>query len=371
VKPNANQSEVVRAINSRIVALTDAQVFWADMIKRRIISIPAPYTTGTISLATGSQFALGGGTTLFPVNDRVNTLSTTGVQDFGYQEIAPALMTNIAPDSMLFCDATGMFPEAVAVTNVTPVSFFAKFNYPHNPNFTITSSSLAGLQLNIGNNYPKFTVRSVRDASTLELDLPFGGLPLANVAYQIQLLYTPIDANLKVILSCVDQLVGRQLMLYVPVQEIDRKDPQRTAIGDPLCLVQHSPTEAGNFCVELWPAPLGARQLGVLCQTSWPPLELDTDPPPWFIDSTVFVYGACADLLRIKNVRFASETDPFFNPQLAQEYEVKYEQGLIRAVNNNQAKTQTSFSVDRLPGMYGMGAGYWQKHDGDLDDWNL
>jgi hypothetical protein len=160
-------------------------------------------------------------------------------------------------------------------------------------------------------------------------------------------------------------------MLYVPSTEIDKRDPQRSATGDPLCLAQHSPTEAGSFAYEIWPASMLARQLWVLCGLQWPELQLSTDRPPWFIDSTVFVYGAIADALRIKNIRMAADTDPYFNPQLADKYEIKYEQGVQLAINSNQAKAQTDFQVNRLPGLYGMGSTYMQSHDADLDDWGI
>lgn len=371
-KPNAQQSEVVRQINERIRSAINSQIYWADLLVRRIISIPAPYTTGTLSLATASTFAIGGGTTSFPVNDVVNTTSNTQVFDYGFQQIFPASMAGIAVDRYLYCDAGNQsVAETVAVVQISPTSFWAKFNNPHATAFTMTSSSLAGLQLNVGMSYPIYTCRAIRDANTVEMDNPWGGPPLTSVQYQLYLIYATIDPNLKVLLDCIDQVAGRVISVYVPVEIVDKIDPQRTATGDPLALVQHSPSEAGSFCQEIWPAPQNARQLWVLCGLQWPELIIDSDRPPWFMDPNMFVNGAIADALRIKNIRFAADSDPYFNPQLARDYEMKYQNMLQLAVNANESKAQRAYSHNWEEIFGNLGANYWQRHDISVDFWTL
>lgn len=371
-KPNAQQSEVVRQINGRIRASINSQIYWADLLVRRIISVPQPYSTGTLSLATSSVFALGGGTTLFPTDDVVNTTSTTQVFDYGFQQIFPASMTGIKVDTYLYCDAANAaVAETVAVVQVTPNSFWAKFNNPHNNGFTMTCSSLAGLQLNVGMGYPIYTCRAIRDSSTVEMDNPWGGPPLTDVQYRLYLIYATVDPNLKVLLDCIDQVAGRVISVYVPVEIVDKIDPQRTATGDPLALVQHSPTEAGSFCQEIWPAPQCARQLWVLCGLQWPDLVIDTDRPPWFMDPNMFVNGAIADALRIKNIRFVTDVDPYFNPQLARDYEAMYQKDLQLAVNANESKAQRAYTHSWEEIFGNLGANYWQRHDISVDYWSL
>jgi hypothetical protein len=363
VTPMAQPSEVVNQINGRIRSVIASRIYWSDLLVQRVISFPDAYKTGTISFTPGSNLATGIGT-LFPVNNLVNTTSNTAVVDFGYQEITPATMVGIQIDSMLYCDG-GANPETVAVIETTPVSFWAKFNLPHNVNFTITSSSLAGLQIYPGSNYPIFTIRAVRGASALEMDGVWGGPPLINVPYQIVKQYTTVDPNLKVLLDVVDQQQGTTLEIYVPMESINQSDPQRSlSQGDPFALVQAWPTEAGSMLYEAYPTITSARQLTCLCGLQWPELKLDTDRPPWFIDPNLFVEGAIADSLRIKNLRQFGATDPYFNPDLAMTYEQMFRLHLQECVNADEAKAQRAFSHMRqnlFPG------GNWAvNHDQDL-----
>jgi hypothetical protein len=363
VTPMAQPSEVVNQINGRIRSVIASRLYWSDLLVQRVISLPNAYTTGTISFTTGSNMAVGSGT-LFPIDDLNNTTSTTAVQDFGYQEITPASMVGIQIDSMLLCDS-GVTPEAVAVIETTPVSFWAKFNLSHAVNFTITSSSLAGRQVYSGSGYPVFTIRSVRDASTLELDQPWGGPPLVNSTYQIFKQYTTVDPNLKILLDVVDQNQGTSLDIYTPMESINQMDPQRSLSGgDPMALIQAWPTEAGSMQYEVYPPVTTARQLTCLCGLQWPQLRMDTDRPPWFIDPNIFTEGAIADSLRIKNLRQFGAQDPYFNPDLAMTYEQLFRLHLQECVNADEAKAQRAFSFlrrDLFPG------GNWGvNHDSDL-----
>lgn len=368
-KPNSQQSEVVRQINGRIRDAIAARIYWSDLLVRRIISFPNPYITGTVSTTTGSLL-IAGSATSWPVSDIVNTTSSTAVNDFGYIEITPASMVGIKVDTLLYVDA-GTAPETVAVIEVTPTSFWARFQLSHATSFTITSSSLAGLQIRTGSNYPTFTVRSVHSGTTLEIDNPWGGPGLTGVAYQILLIYVGIDPNLKVILSVLDQQIGRPLEIYYPFEKLDLVDPQRTATGDPLCLAQYSPTEAGTMQYEVYPQVTTARQLYCVVGLQWPEMKYDTDRPPFFMDPNMFVAGAIADSLRIKNIRMASDVDPWFNPDLAMQYEAIYQKKLSESVNAEQAKSQRDYTNKDI-GLLGFGSGnYWVNHSPDLSQWDL
>lgn len=370
IKPNASQSEVVNALNARIRQVINGRIYWSDLLARRIISIPNPYTTGTISTTTGSQIVTGT-STAWPVSDVVNTTVALGVQDLGYQEITPASMANIKVDTLLYCDSTGPLPETVAVVEVTPTTFIAQFQNPHNAGFTITSSSLAGLQLNYGSGYPIFTVLSIQSPTQLQMDNPWGGPALSNVEYQIVMMYCTIDPRLKVIVDIVDQQVGRRLESYVPETVVNTTDPQRTATGDPLALLQNTPTVAGTMTYEIWPTPTAARQLFVLCGLQWPDLRMDTDRAPWFIDPNLFVTGAMADVLRIKNVRFGQDTDPYFNPALAMTYEQLFRIQMQEAVNADEAKSQMAYQRNWDEFLGAGGANFWQSHSVDVNYWTL
>ena len=367
-KPNAQQSEIVRSINARIRSVINARIYWSDLLARRIVSIPDPYVTGTVSYTRGSSL-IAGTNTSWPVNDVVNTTASNAVLDTGFQEITPASMANIAVDTMLFCDSGNGNQETVAVVQTTPISFWAKFTKTHSANMTLTSSSLAGLQIYPGTNYPVFTVRAVRNATQIELDNPWGGPNLSDQGYQIYKGYTTIDPNLKVVIDIVDQQQGIRLETYIPVEYANSRDPQRTDQGDPIGLVQYTPSEAGSMQFEIWPRATSARQLYVLCGLQWPDLIQENDRPPSFIDPSIFVDGAIADALRIKNVRFGPSSngvDPWFNPELAMQYEQKFQYGLEVAKNADEAKAQRAYSQNRNWLVAGAGARFWMSHDSDL-----
>jgi len=369
-KPNAQQSEVVRQINGRIRQAINSRIYWSDLVATRILAFPDPYSTGTVSTTYNSNVVTGASTS-WPTNDAVNTTSNTAVTDIGYQQITPASMTGINVDTLLYCDSSGS-AEVVPVVQTTPTTFWAPFTKTHSTSFTITSSSLAGLQLDFGTNWPIFTVMAVTSSTSLIMDQPFGGPALSGSSYQILKMYVTIDPNLKVILDCVDQQVGRQLEIYVPQQKVNLTDPQRSQNNsDPLALVQRSPSPAGSMMYEVWPAPASSRQLWVFCGLQWPELKMQNDRPPWFMDPNLFVTGAIADALRIKNIRSVMDQDPWFNPDLAMQYEQMYRIQLQEIVNSDESKAQLAFTHDWQNILAAGGANYWKQHDPDLSNWSL
>jgi hypothetical protein len=102
---------------------------------------------------------------------------------------------------------------------------------------------------------------------------------------------------------------------------------------------------------------------------------METDRPPWFIDPTVFVNGAAADMLRIKVLRYGplyqGQPDPWFNPELSQMYEAKFEQGLQLAKNADESKAQRAYEHAHSELLGAGGSQYWQRHDWDVVGWRL
>lgn len=379
VKPNASQTEVVRQINGRIRQVINSRLYWSDLLTTRIISFPNQYTgandvggAGVVAYTFGSATVTGTNTT-WPVSDVVNTNSgTSTVVDSGYTQITPASMAGIKVDTLLYVDATGN-AETVAVVQVTATSFFAKFAFTHSTAaFTITSSSFAGLQLYAGTTFPTFTIISVQSTTSLTLDQPWGGPSISAQTYSIIKAYVVIDPNLKLILDCVDQKVGRQLEIYVPVEKVNLTDPQRSQNNsDPLGIVQHSASLSGSMRYEIWPAPTVSRQLWVLIGLNWPELVALSDRPPWFIDPNLFVTGAIADALRIKNIKSVIDIDPHWNPDLAMQFEQMFRIQLNDVVNADEAKAQRAYTHEWQNILAAGGANYWQMHDPDLATWSL
>src|SRR5579885_54068 len=280
-KPNTKVTQVYKDLNARIRRMCD-MVNWSALIARGVINVPGAYTTGVVTLTTNSTVVTGTGTA-WPVNDVVNTAMTNGVRAIGYQEITPASMTGIGVDVNLYVN-DGTFSEVVPVVEITNSTFIGQFKYQHNPGTAITSSSLAGLQLQIGGYQPVYTLLAVTSATTGIIDMPFAGAPLTGVGYQLLKAYVTIDPNLKDILGVWDPIQGIDLSFHIGQEFLAAADPQRTATRSPQALVDLSPSASGCMQWELWPYQTTPYALPVLYVKHWPELRRPTDKPPWFIN---------------------------------------------------------------------------------------
>jgi len=104
------------------------------------------------------------------------------------------------------------------------------------------------------------------------------------------------------------------------------------------------------------------KQLPFIFTKQWPELVEDTDRPPWFINPTLFYHGALADALRYR----AGKDDPFHNPRLADDYEQRFQAGVVQASLADEEKAQRAyeFAYHRVFGAFG--ANFLQSHDPDV-----
>ncbi len=366
-RPGASSVDIRDWINDRIRQVLGARTYWTDLITSKVIGVPEQYTTGTVSVASGSR-VVNGTATAWPVADLVNTTIPDAIQDIGYVEVTPASMQNITEDSLLYVDAAGT-PETVPVVEVKRESFVGQFAYPHAAGVTVTQSSLAGRQFRLSVSDPVFTVRNVISETVLELTEPWMGAARTDQSYRILLMYLTIAPDLKDILSVKDESTGWPIRLHVPVHEVDHRDPRRTFAntGALLHLVDRGPNAQGNMQYELWPAPTTQRQFSVLYYRQWPDLVNEMDRPPWFINPTIFANGAIADALRWKG----SDKDPYHNPALAEVYESRFLQGLQNAINEDESKFQRAYSWRFSKTYLPAGADYWQAHDPHVNAWDF
>lgn len=278
----------------------------------------------------------GDGTNAWPVSDVVNTDIPGGVPEFGYVEVVPASMNGITGNSWLYVDAAGEKPEVVPVVEVRRASFIANFANQHNANCTITQSSLANRQFRFSQSSPVFTISAALDANRLQLTLPWGGPPLTNQPYAIKLIYVMLATDFKAIMAMKDESSGFPVRLHVQQDEADARDPQRTMVGGTpyYSLVDLGANDQGNLLFEMWPAPSSARQFSFAYQRQWPPMVIDTDRPPSFINPSILFYGAVAD----SKMHRASKDDGFYDPQGARYYEEKFAQAAQDAVNADECK---------------------------------
>lgn len=333
-RPGVTPDFVTNALNDRLRQILDRRTFWADLMKFGILSFPDPYTTGTISTATGDATVTGSGTA-WPVNDVVNTTITEAVTDYGYCEVTPASMAGITANSILYVDASGT-PEIVPVVQVNRTTIIGNFTKQHNAGATATQSSLANQQLRLSQSYPIFTVAAVTSATSLEVTVPWGGPALADQTYTIKLMYVTLASDLKGIIAAKDESSGFPVRLHVSLDEANFKDPRRTLVsGNPwFSLVDLGANDQGNMLFEVWPAPSSARQFSYCYWKQWPDLVKDGDRPPAFINPSILFYGALADAKMARTER----NDPFYDPQGASYYNAKFEQGVREAINADEAK---------------------------------
>src|ERR1700722_8657452 len=363
-KANTNKSQCVKDINSRIRALLDFRENWSDLITRYVIKIPNAYSTGGVTLNSGSTQIIGVGTS-WPYSDVVNTTMVTGPRNPGFSEITPASMFGIAVDTFLYVN-DGVFSEVVGVIETTNSTFTANFQYQHNNGTTLTCSSLAGQQLQLGPLTPIYTLLGVSGASgsnnTGIIDMPFGGGSLTDSGYQLVKAYITIP-NFRSFIQVWDPQQGISLATNTSQAYLDAIDAQRTSQGWPQCLADLSNSISGNYQVEVWPWQTTSYSIPILYCRNWPELKRPTDRPPGFINPTVITDGAIADALRRKDIRTAGDQDPYFNPALAREYEDKFTQGAILAARADENRCQQALTSSYVQaGNARPGAAYFQSH---------
>ena len=365
-KPNTNKSQVAKDLNGRIRGLLDFRNSWSDLITRYVINIPQAYTTGGITTVSGSQNIVGVGTS-WPYSDVVNTTMVSGNRSSGFVEITPASMNGIAVDSFLYV-SDGGYSEAVPVTEVSATTFTAQFQFSHNDGTPLTMSSLAGRQIQYGPQTPIYTLTAVSSAvgsaNTGIMDMPWGGAALTASGYQIVKAYITIP-NFRSWLQVWDPQQGIPLATNVSQAELDCIDAQRSAQGWPQCLADLGPSLSGSYQVEVYPWQATPYAIPVLYNAQWPALVRPTDRSPGFINPTVIIDGAIADALRRKDIRNPGDSDPYFNPQLAREFDEKFVLGATLAANADEERCQQRLSSQfwqRSGASSGQSAAFWQSH---------
>ena len=367
-KPNSKKSQIYKDINNRIRALLDFRASWSALITKTVINIPQATTTGGVTCTSGLTAITGTGT-LWPYADVVNTTMVDGNRTTGYVEMTPADMVNINVDTLLYVN-DGVYSEVAPVVEISNSTFTALFQFSHNPGTTLTTSSVAGLQLQLGPLLPVYTLLGVSSRTGSDnagiLDMAFGGATLTNSGYQLVKAYINFP-DLRSFVEVYDPQQGIPLATNVSQAELDSIDPQRSSQGWPQCLADLAPSVSGTFQYELWPHQLTPYALPVLYNRQWKYMKNPTDRPPYFINPSIIIDGAIADALRRKDIRDNNDVDPYFNPQLAREFDAKFALGAVQAAQADENKCQQALTSSRYQrgGGINAGASYWQSHVND------
>lgn len=358
IKPSLPPTLAADFVNDAIYDLMDRKPNWSGLVKFTSVYVPPAVNTGTVDMVQNSDNITVSGTT-WPVSDVVNTTIPATISRTGLQVVVPASMDGIDVDTLLYVDSTGN-PEIVAVKSITATSFMAKFTKFHNPGCTVTSSSLANRQLKLGATYPIYTVRAVTSTTTATIDRKWLAANLNN-GYQIVRLYYTIDPGIKSLISMVDQSQGiPPLGVNMPVQYLDRVDPQRTATGYPQIFASKGPDANGNMQYELWPSPQSARQLTCTYVQQPPKMIADDDFLPDFVNpSVVFQYAA--------SMAWSTKTgddDTRFDPQVAKMHYALFERGVEEMCKADDEKSANGVQWSQQ--WNGIGGSTWnQSHSID------
>lgn len=366
-RPNLDRSLGIDLLNDRIRTILDRRPYWAGLAARGVLSIPAAYTTGGVTLTTGSNIVTGTATA-WPVSDVVNTIIPNGITRPGNQWFTPASMSNINDNSILYVDATGT-PEIVTIQQIRGTQALANFQVSHNGGCTATQSSLANLQLLISSNNPYYTILGVTSSTGLILDNAWGATTLTDAGYQIVLAYTTLASDIKEIFFVIDPIQPLPLNIHVPQKWLNSNDPIRQNSNSPIWLADYIPNAQGNMQYEIYPPSLVQYNLYFAYYKQWKDMVAPGDRPPYFLNPTVLIHGALADAFRMKFPQPPKFDDPWYNPKAADDYEQKFERGVADLINADNSKAQTDYTWN-FDAWGVRGSNYEQDHAISADgDW--
>lgn len=361
VKPNANVDACDRFINQAIRSVCLKHT-WSDLLQFVQIPIPTATLDGTVATVTGSNVINGSGTA-WPVADLVNTSCPNPVRQPGMQFIKPASMANIGPGRWLLIDSAGPFPEAVAVTDIRPDGFYAALRNPHDVGFTITASSLSGLQFRV--NYPFYTVIAVISDTQLWLDGNWADVTQSGVNYQILKAFCQPHPQAWRLKFAWDPIQGVPLDVDGwSFDAVQAGDPQMTASDNPTILCPAPPGGGGVPQWLIYPPQTSQRYFSAIVSTVWPRLIADQDRAPSFINPDVFILRSQALALRTKTITQNAPRDPYYDPEQANEFERLFREEVETAEQADEARLAHRLQTYQRTAFGAFSSKWLQQHPG-------
>lgn len=353
-------------INERMRMFLDRWPEWSGLRKNIVVAIPQAYTTGGITFTTNSNVGTGVATA-WPVSDVVNTTINELISANRAVWVTPASINGITLDTVLYVDSGGPNPEILPVMDILGPRVLLNFSYAHAAGSTATASSLNGLQIRpSGYNNPVYTCICVTSPTSLTMDQPWGQIGITNIGYQMVLMYTTIDPNLKYIIDGSDPFQQIALRLQVPQTELNLSDPNRTATNSPVWVSPRGPNVNGNFQYEIWPPEYTQYALNFFIQLQWKDMRVPTDYPPSGMNPNMLIYGALADAYATPCPRGADGKDPGFSLEASAKYSQMFEQAFSDALNADQSISQSMWTFDSTAtGLASLGANWNVDHDWD------
>jgi hypothetical protein len=332
---------------------------WGGLLVRGELSIPAAYTTGTITVTRGSKLVTGTGTS-WSYQDIATHLTNAILYPGEYQDITPDSMTGINAGDWLNISDGAADQEYLLVLSVTSSSFQAKPTVAHAAHSTIYKSILSRRQFRLGTTRPFYNIIGVSADQHLTLDLPWGHNSQSLSAYQICQAYVTLEQNLRMVWSVLNTAQGWRLRLNMPQEVLNTYDAWRQTTGWVYMMVDYIPDEIGRMQYELYPTPSMEQGFPYLAYRTIPNLAEDEDTPPPCIPSHLLVHGALADVM-IHNRKSA-----YYDPNVAAGFLQQFLSDLEWAVfaDDSVYMQNLQWAYSRYP-FTQHGANYWQSHDID------
>lgn len=339
---------------------------WSGTRKEVICYFPQAYTTGTISVTTGSTLVTGSGTG-WPVNDVVNTTITEMVQSPFEQWVCLASMQGVTRNTILLIESGGPNQEICPVLDLLGNRVKCNFQYTHSAGTSAMAGSLNGLQIRpSGYTIPVFSVMAVTSPTTLVMLEPWAQTNQSGLGYNILVMYLAIDPNIKDIVYGTDPFQNINLWLHVPQQRLNRVDPNRLAYNSPVWVSDKGPNVNGIMTYEIWPPTFIVYQLNFMINLAWPDMRIPSDTPPPFMNENSIIYGALAQGYATWCGRQPTNQDPAYSLENSMKYAQMSDQSFIDAVQADESRTQTMFTYSPVSDE-SMGVNYALQHAMDSD----
>lgn len=300
-----------------ILRMLMARRTWSGLVKYGILSVPASYSTGTVTTTRSNNVVTGSGTT-WTYNDLVATTLQIDITIAGIVDVTPVAMTGIQPGRWITIDGGNAGEEAVFVISIdaSAGTFRANVTATHTSGVTIRCGSMAGRQFRINSNTPFMTVIGVTSATRLLLDFNWPIAGASGQSYEITMVFVSFGQDVKQMLTMVNP--DRQYQFNVNGQKamLDAIDPRRAVSQMPYQLAYHAPDLAGAPLYEMWPRPTSEAAYPYFYIKEWTPLSEDNEILPQGIRSDVIVKFGCAEAARWPGHK-AKEGGIYYDPALA------------------------------------------------------
>lgn len=342
---------------------------WSGLVKYAILSVPASYRTGTVTVTGNSRVVTGSGVA-WPTNDVVDTTLLNATIEAAMVDIAPVSMTGIAAGQWVVIDGGNASEEAVFVISIDTVTstFRARTTLTHLAGVTIKSSSYAGRQFRTSSNSPFVTCVGFTTSTRMLISVPWPLATAAAQSYEITLVYASLGNDVKEILTMVNPDRQFQFDVNTPKDLLDVNDPRRNISAMPWRLAFHETDPAGSPLYEIWPRPTSVGAFPYIYAREWGPLGGDFDLLPNGIRSDVVVKLVKAEAAQWPGHKI-KEGGIYYDPNLARKLGEEAERDIqyMKNQDDSTAIMQLIYSYKKWRTGPGGGGDWYNTDYGSFD----